>query len=95
MTAVLRIASLLLAAAGGLTAAPTRAGDATLGREAGKVELAASEAWALRPTRVTPAAAMTQRPGRTVPLSDLPGERRTVRVVYEGYREAGPLKTAR
>lgn len=53
--------------------------------------------WALRPKAESaapaPGAAMpvpALRGSRSVPLSDLPGERRTVRIVYQGYLPAAP-----
>lgn len=56
-----------------------------------------AERWALRPkalsapaapgsTPVEPAPAL--RGSRAIPVSDLPGERRTVRIVYQGYLPA-------
>jgi hypothetical protein len=90
MSTALRITTLFLAAgftgALGLTAAPSKAADATLGRDRDVVDLAGSERWSLRPTRVTAAANLAPRPGaKASPLSDLPNERRAVRVVYQGY----------
>jgi hypothetical protein len=99
MTVSLRLTTLFLAAgltgAMGLTAAPPKAADGTLGRDRELVDMAGSERWALRPTRVT-AAALTQRPGsKTIALSDLPTERRTVRIIYQGYMTAEALSPAR
>ncbi|GJE56620.1 MULTISPECIES: hypothetical protein [Methylobacterium] len=100
MSATLRITTLFLAAgftgALGLTAAPPKAADGTLGRDRGIVDLAGAERWALRPTRVTAAATPTQGPGsKTIALSDLPTERRTVRVIYQGYMTAEALSPVR
>ncbi|WP_438346357.1 hypothetical protein [Methylorubrum populi] len=56
-----------------------------------------AERWALRPKALSaPAAAGTApvepapalRGSRAIPVSDLPGERRTVRIVYQGYLPA-------
>ena len=51
--------------------------------------------WALRPKAEPVAAAPAEiapvpvlRGSRSVPLSELPGERRTVRIVYQGYLPA-------
>ena len=94
MKTCLRIAALSFAAAGGLTAAPTQGADATLGPEREAAPLPGAERWSLRPTRLPPAE--TSRPSsRVIALSDLPNERRTVRIVYEGYREAGPVSAGR
>ncbi|WP_147076920.1 hypothetical protein [Methylobacterium haplocladii] len=100
MSATLRITTLLLAAgltgAMGITAAPPKAADGTLGRDRAVVDLSGAERWALRPTRVTAAANLTQRPGsKTIALSDLPTERRTVRVIYQGYMTAEAISAAR
>lgn len=94
MNTCLRLATLTIAAACGLAAAPIKAADATLGRDGNAFVHGAAEGWSLRPTHVS-TEIMTPRPSRAIPLSDLPDERRTVRIVYEGYREAGPLTSAR
>lgn len=93
MKTCLRIAALCLAATSGLTAAPTQGADATLGPERESAALPGLERWSLRPTRLPPAEA--PRASRVIALSDLPDERRTVRIVYEGYREAGPVSPGR
>lgn len=100
MTASFRITTLFLAAgftgAMGLTAAPPKAADGTLGRDREVVDLSGAERWALRPTRVTAAATLAPRPGtKSNALSDLPTERRTVRVIYQGYLTADALSPAR
>ena len=89
-----RIATLALAAACGLAAAPTRGADATLERDGAAVALTGAERWPLRSTRTPPLPA-PPRPERSIAMSDLPNERRTVRIVYEGYREAGPVSADR
>ena len=77
-----RIALAPLAALGAGLAATAIAADA-----AGP---SGSERWALRPVRAPePAPAPVLRGPRSIPLSDLPGERRTVRIVYQGYGAAG------
>ncbi len=98
MTVSLRITTLFLAAgftgAMGLTAAAPKAAGGTLGRDREVVDLSGSEHWALRPTRVT-AAAPTRPGARTIALSDLPTERRAVRVIYQGYMTAEALSPVR
>ncbi len=93
MNTVLRLATLTIAITSGLTAAPPKAADATLGRDQQAVTLTEAERWSLRPTYVT-AETMALRPSREILLSDLPDERRTVRIVYEGYGEASSLTGA-
>ena len=95
MNIPLRIATLSLAAAIGLTAAPTRAADATLGRDQRAVPVSGAEGWMLRPTKVTAAVALLQPFERSIPLSDLPAERRKVRIVYQGYSETAAPSAAR
>jgi len=86
MKTCLRIATLFLAAAGGLATAPTRGADATLN---------GAERWRLRPTREQTTGSIPVRAERSIPLSDLPGERRQVRIVYPGYREGQGAGAAR
>ncbi|GEP08951.1 hypothetical protein [Methylobacterium gnaphalii] len=100
MTTSLRITTLFLAAgftgALGLTAAPPKAADGTLGRDRDVVDLSGAERWALRPTRVSAAANLVPASGaRAQRLSELPAERRAVRVVYQGYFDAGAVSAAR
>lgn len=95
MTKSLQVFSLLLAVGAGLTAAPTIAADGTLGRDEPAIPPPGSETWTLRPTKVPGATLASPRGSRTVTLSGLPNERRAVRVVYEGYGEASPLRPAR
>ena len=96
MTRSLRVLGLLAAAIGGLTAAPTIAADGTLARQAPVVALSESQDWALRPTKATAAAIPSGTHGsQPAVLSKLPDARRSVRVVYQGYLEAGPLRTSR
>lgn len=71
-----------------LVLAPTRAADATILRQTERVPVTASERWALRPTRVPLAATLEAKRQKVIALSDLPDERRTVRVVYQGYSGA-------
>lgn len=98
MTTSLRIGTLFLAAGFngvlGLTAAPPKAADGTLGRDSEVVDLSGAEHWALRPTKVGTAAPLTARPSKTIALSDLPTERRTVRIVYQGYVTADAVSPA-
>ena len=81
-----RAAFLPLAGLGGLLAASALASD--------QPGSAGAERWALRPTR-SPEPAPTPVPVlrgvKAIPLSDLPGERRSVRVIYQGY---GPVAAA-
>jgi hypothetical protein len=80
-----RAAFLTLAGLGGLLAASALASDRTS---------SGAERWALRPARSpepTPAPAPVLRGVKSIPLSDLPGERRSVRVIYQGY---GPVTVA-
>ena len=93
-TGFFRLVSLALATATGLTAAPTSAADATLGEQA-SVAMTDAERWPLRPSKVSAAALISPR-SKTIALSDLPNERRSVRVVYQGYGEAlPPLRPSR
>lgn len=94
MNTCLRLATLTIAAACGLAAAPIKAADATLGRDGNPFVHGAAEHWSLRSTYIS-AEIMTPRLSRAIPLSDLPDERRTVRIVYEGYHEAGRLMNVR
>lgn len=59
-----------------------------------------AERWSLRPIRTSvpasapvlaPVPAPVLRGAKAIPLSDLPGERRSVRIVYQGY---GPITVA-
>lgn len=80
-----RVALLPLAALGGVLAASALASDRAS---------SGAERWALRPARSpepTPTPAPVLRGVKAIPLSDLPGERRTVRVIYQGY---GPVAAA-
>ncbi|UMY17398.1 hypothetical protein MMB17_22705 [Methylobacterium organophilum] len=85
-----RIALLTLTVAGGFFAAQLlatgsgQAADATAGSDATGI-------WSLRPQRSAPASEPSRelRLPRSVPLSALPGERRSVRVVYQGYGPTG------
>ncbi|SFK30915.1 hypothetical protein [Methylorubrum salsuginis] len=80
-----RFAFLPLAALGGLLAASALASD----RPA-----SGAERWTLRPVRSpepAPALVPVLRGVKAIPLSDLPGERRSVRVIYQGY---GPVAAA-
>ncbi len=86
----LRAAALALAAAAGLTAAPIRAADGTLGRDGPPTSVSGAEAWALRPTRSSAAEAE-----RSAPLAALPEARRQVRVVYRGYFTPAALSALR
>ena len=83
---VLRVAALALGGAAGLTAAPIRAADGTLGRDGPPAAVSGADAWALRPTH-PPAETLVARAGgeRTARLAELPQARRGVRVVYQGY----------
>ncbi len=81
-----RSALLPLAALGGVLAASALASD--------RPGAAGAERWALRPARApdpVPAPAPLLRGTKAIPLSDLPGERRAVRVIYQGY---GPVAVA-
>ena len=82
-----RLTLLPLAAAGAGLAASAIAAD--------QPGPSAAERWALRPTRgpePAPAPAPVFRASKSIPLSDLPGERRAVRVVYQGYGEPRPAE---
>ncbi|QDI82908.1 hypothetical protein E8E01_22050 [Methylorubrum populi] len=82
---------------------PIAAGLASMGAVIAISTLASAggaERWALRPKALSapaaPAAARSApvepapalRGSRAIPVSDLPGERRTVRIVYQGYLPA-------
>lgn len=77
---------------------PMTAGLAAMGAVIAVSTLASAsgaERWALRP-KAPPAAsepasiepAPALRGSKAIPVSDLPGERRTVRIVYQGYLPA-------
>ena len=79
---------------------PIAAGLASMGAVIALSTLASAggaERWALRP-KAPPAPAMSEpgpivaapalRGSRAIPVSDLPGERRTGRIVYQGYLPA-------
>lgn len=75
-----RLTLLPLAAAGAVLAASAIAAD--------QPGPSAAERWALRPARSpepAPTPAPVLRGSKSIPLSDLPGERRAVRIVYQGY----------
>ncbi len=77
-----------LAAAGAVLAASAIAAD--------RPGPAAAERWALRPIRgAEPAPVPVLRGSKSIPLSDLPGERRAVRVVYQGYGALPPSEPER
>ncbi|KQO90633.1 hypothetical protein ASF56_04095 [Methylobacterium sp. Leaf122] len=79
---------------------PLAAGLASMGAVLAVSTLASAggaERWALRPKAPpTPAAAEpgpiepapTLRGSKAIPVSEMPGERRTVRIVYQGYLPA-------
>lgn len=80
-----RAAFLPLAGLGALLAASALAAD-----QPGPT---GAERWALRPARnpepaAAPVPAPVLRGSKAIPLSDLPGERRSVRIVYQGYGPA-------
>ena len=81
-----RAVLLPLAALGGLLAASALASDRPS---------SGAERWALRPTarslEPAPTPVPVLRGVKSIPLSDLPGERRSVRVIYQGY---GPVAAA-
>lgn len=81
-----RAAFLPLAGLGGLLAASALASDRPS---------SGAERWALRPAARSPEPAPAPVPVlrgvKSIPLSDLPGERRSVRVIYQGY---GPVAAA-
>lgn len=87
MKTCLRIATLIIAAAGGLAAAPTQATDATLNEDRNVVRPAGAERWRLRSTEVAVTGSTARRPARSVPLSALPEERRMVRIIYPDYQQ--------
>ena len=71
----------------GLAADGTVAADATPDEPA-PVEVSGTEHWSLRSDRAVP---MTPR-SKIVPISEMPNERRSVRMVYYGYGEANLIK---
>lgn len=87
MRYTLRLFSFVVAAACGLSAAPIQGADGTLRREPATATLSDAQAWSLRRSR----AAMM---GAARPLSEMPNERRAVRVVYDGYGEARLLRSS-
>jgi hypothetical protein len=72
---------------------PLAAGLAAMGAVIAVSTLASAsgaERWALRP-KAPPAASEpgpALRGSKAIPVSELPGERRTVRIVYQGYGPA-------
>lgn len=86
---ILRTAALSVAACG-LAADAALAADAPPGAAA-MIAVPGTEYWSLRSDR---AVSMTPR-AKVVPISQMPDERRSVRIVYQGYGEANLLRTDR
>ena len=81
-----KAALLPLVGLGGLLSASALASD--------RPDASGAERWALRPVRSpepAPVPVPVLRGAKAIPLSDLPGERRSVRVIYQGY---GPVAVA-
>lgn len=89
MRYTLRFVSFVVATALGLSVAPIQGADGTLRNERATGAVDGADAWSLRRSRAAAIAAMQSRP-----LSELPNERRAVRVVYDGYGEARLLRTS-
>ena len=93
---ILAILGLTLAALSALGARATIAADAPPKASAiapAAVALPGTEHWSLRSDRLS-AMPMTPR-AKVVPISEMPNERRSVRIVYHGYGEVDLIKTER
>ena len=85
-----------LAAVSALSARATIAADAPPNASAiepAAVALPGAEHWSLRSNGLT-AMPMTPR-AKVVPISEMPNERRSVRIVYHGYGEVDLVRTER